>query len=231
MHVVVVRDGDDAVLALGARAAGRTRSCRRACATRRPRRSASVGTASRSRGAHGEHFAKLVVRERWRRASRGAPACPRCRSSADVEVAARRGLVERRERDLDELRRRPSAFAISSAISTSRPRTRPDSAGRPRRRARRLPRRRPTQRRRLLSRFRPRRDRKRGGEQGRERHEPCGRSRRGVDPGMRHRAILCAPDSPAKPWRTVHQNRASPATIRPRGAHRRGEMTPSKGWE
>ena len=73
-------------------------------ATRRPRRSASDRNLSRSRRADGEHFAELVVRNRGRD-RRAARRRVLDAAEADVEVAADRGLIERGERHLDELRR------------------------------------------------------------------------------------------------------------------------------
>ena len=148
-------------------------------ATRRPRRVGERAKARRVGGAHREHLAKLVVRQRH-----GERRAPRRRVldavERDVEVAARSGLVERRERDLDELRRRPSSLAMSSAISTSKP-THARGILRVgfdvRRAALRVAG--PPERRRLLRFAAAGREGKRHDDGGRERHEPCGQPRSG----------------------------------------------------
>ena len=125
MHVIVVRHGGDAVRRARPRAACRRRSCRRAWPRACPRdRRASIAVAIGL--AHRQHFAELVVRNagRQRRAARGHVFDA---AQADVEVAALRGLIERGERDLHELRR-PSQLAARSA-RRSRRRSRPASCG------------------------------------------------------------------------------------------------------
>ena len=145
-------------------------------AMRRPRQIRERAEARRVGGAHREHLAKLVVRQRHgeRRATRRRvlDAVER-----DVEVAARGGLVERCERDLDELRRATELLRdqlgdldVEALHSLGMLRVGFDV----RRAAFRIPC--PPKRRRLLSSTFARRERKRDDDRGRERHEPSGRS-------------------------------------------------------
>ena len=144
MHVVVVRHGVDAVRRARPRAGFRRRSCRRAWRRAGPRRSASVRKRPRRPSRTRQHFAELVIRngDRQRRAARRRVLDA---AQADVGVAARDRLIDRGERDVDELAAsRPSPRAMQLGdLDVEADELRRDRRDRPRRTARRLQGRRP----------------------------------------------------------------------------------------
>ena len=103
MHVVVVRDRHDAVFTFG----GEQKLVGDRAAQRGDAAAAEIGERAEAiaiRLAHRQHFLEPIVRD-----AGGDSGTPARRvldaAQADVEVAARRRLVERREGDLHELRR------------------------------------------------------------------------------------------------------------------------------
>ena len=143
VHVVVVRDRLDAVVALGPQ----QNLVRDRAAQRGDLAAAQIGERAEARHVRGpdaQDFAELVVGNRQRQ--RGAA---RQRvfdaAQADVRVAPGDGLVDRRERDLDELRRAPEAAREQARdLDVEADLTGPGARGRPRQTARRPRSRRPS---------------------------------------------------------------------------------------
>ena len=107
MHIVVVRNRLDTVVPLGPQQ-NLVRDC---SAQRADLASAQIGERAEARhvcGPHAQHFAEFVVgnRQRQRRSARQRVLDA---AQADVRIAPGDGLVDRREHDLNELRRAPEA--------------------------------------------------------------------------------------------------------------------------